>query len=116
MDTILDDYFRLSDLAGHDGESMKRLLALFSENAVVIPNNSNEIKGMKSIAHFFADFFKRNAEMHHVWSTVRTENGLETKWAVCAKKESGEVFALSGQDIARLDTAGKIQSLKVVVA
>ncbi|WP_100488309.1 nuclear transport factor 2 family protein [Sporolactobacillus pectinivorans] len=113
--TTLDEYFHLSDLAGHDEENFRKLIALFADDATIIPNQSGEIKGKESIARFFNEFFKRNAEVHHVWHTTKKNNQLETKWAVSGRRETGEIFALSGKDIAKLNAASEIQHLKVIV-
>jgi hypothetical protein len=39
-------------------------------------------------------------------------DSFETRWAVCGKKVTGEVYTLSGVDKARLDVEGKIVYLE----
>jgi hypothetical protein len=113
--TILDQYFYLSDIAGKDSNAFEELSSLFAENAVLFPNGTSKIGGLKDIRSFFSKFFDTNVEMKHVWETKINGEMLETNWAVCGKRKTGEFFALVGKDIAKLNPHGKIEYLEVKI-
>ncbi|MEV7028349.1 nuclear transport factor 2 family protein [Kitasatospora sp. NPDC093558] len=114
--TILDRYFELSDLAGHDGAAFDELIALFTPDATIEPNGAASVDGTVGITGFFRAFLARNAELKHVWSVEETPEGLLASWAVAGRRNSGEVFALAGWDLARLATDGRIAHLQVKAA
>ncbi|GHC40036.1 nuclear transport factor 2 family protein [Streptomyces cinnamoneus] len=116
MPTILDRYFELSDVAGNDEHAFAELIALFAPDATVEPNGVAAVDGTVAITDFFRGFFSRNAELKHVWTVTRAPDGLAASWAVAGRRQTGAVFALAGQDVARLDTDGKIKHLEIRVS
>lgn len=50
---ITDNYFSLSDPAVTDENVLLELCSLFSDDAVIKPNNMPEIKGKDNIISFF---------------------------------------------------------------
>ena len=117
MRTVLDRYFELSDLAGHDAAAFTELIALFAPDATIRPNGAAEVSGTAAVTDFFRAFLSRNAELKHVWTvSSRDPHELTASWAVAGRRGTGEVFALSGRDIARLDADGRIRHLEVIAA
>ena len=112
---IIDKYFELSDLAGNNEESFLELVNLFSENAVVQPIGHEAINGKKNITEFYKAFFKRNVITKHVWKTEIINEIYEATWAVAVIRNTGEVAALQGTDIAMLDSDGYIVNLEVLM-
>ncbi|MFI9721668.1 nuclear transport factor 2 family protein [Streptomyces sp. NPDC052396] len=113
MPTVLDRYFELSDVAGTDEGAFAGLMALFADDATLHPNGVAAVHGPSGIAEFFSGFLSRNAELRHVWTVTPGEGGLIAQWAVAGRRNTGEVFALAGVDVAELDPAGKIKRLEV---
>ncbi|MBE7900539.1 hypothetical protein MMB75_21595 [Paenibacillus sp. P2(2022)] len=112
---ILEDYFHYYDLAKDDETSRERLISLFSEKIEFVLNG-NRKQGMNSWKSFLNMFFEGTLEIKHMyegWKLVSEEaDTYQTKWAVCGKKVTGEVYTLTGVDKARLDTEGKIVYLE----
>lgn len=113
--TVLDQYFQLSDYAGNDSSKFEELCSLFAQNAILLPNGNSEIRGQQDIRSFFSKFFDTNVEMKHVWLTQNNGEFLETNWAVCGKRKTGELFTLVGKDTAKLNADGKIDYLEVKI-
>lgn len=113
--SILDRYFQLSDVAGKDQTAFRDLMSLFSDRAELHPASGDSLIGQTAIKQFFAEFFKRNTVMKHVWKTTYTELDIQTVWAVAGQRANGDIFALSGVDFAQLDENGKIQHLEIYV-
>lgn len=110
---ITDSYFSLSDPAVTDENVLLELCSLFSDDAVIKPNNMPEIKGKDNIISFFKTFFGRNEETKHLWTTVISENKLkQVNWGVVCKK-NGELFTLTGTDYFKIEN-NKIVYLEVV--
>jgi hypothetical protein len=114
--TILDQYFRLSDRASDDETAFHQLVELFAEQAEVHPSGAKKVVGKDAISNLYRQFFKSYSGMQRVWTTRKTENGLEAIWAIAGKRDSGELFAMQGRHIAEVDAQGKIHALEVHVS
>ena len=114
--TILDQYFELSDRATDDEQAFNELVELFAEQAEVHPSGARKVVGRDEIANLYRKFFKSYSGMQRVWTTRKTENGLEAIWAIAGKRDSGELFAMQGRHIAEIDAQGKIYALEVHVS
>ncbi|APQ57989.1 hypothetical protein PPOLYM_03128 [Paenibacillus polymyxa] len=112
---ILEEYFHYYDLAKDDEKSRERLISLFSEKIEFVLNGDRK-QGMDSWKSFLNMFFEGSLEIKHMyegWEPVpREPDTYQTKWAVCGKKATGEVYTLTGVDKARLDAEGKIVYLE----
>ncbi|WP_342416626.1 hypothetical protein NST83_03840 [Paenibacillus sp. FSL R10-2782] len=112
---ILEDYFHYYDLAKDDEKSREELISLFS-NEIEFVLNGDRKQGMNSWKSFLNMFFEGTSEIKHMyegWKPVPEEPAVyETKWAVCGKRATGEVYTLTGVDKARLDAEGKIVYLE----
>jgi hypothetical protein len=111
--TILDQYFRLSDQAWFQPHAAEEIINLFSEEAEVQPVGAPKVKGRQAIEQLFRSFFDRYASLRRVWRVSDTPQGMEATWAVAGRYHSGEVFAVHGKHIAKLDEEGKIAKLQV---
>ncbi|NUN63334.1 ethyl tert-butyl ether degradation protein EthD [Pseudanabaena biceps] len=114
--TILDQYFELSDRASGDQAAIGELVDLFAEQAEVQPAGARKVVGKEAIEKLYRQFFQSYSGMQRVWTTRKTENGLEAIWAIAGKRDSGELFAMQGRHIAEVDTQGKIYALEVHVS
>ncbi|WP_271254190.1 nuclear transport factor 2 family protein [Pseudanabaena sp. Chao 1811] len=114
--TVLDRYFELSDRATADEQAFHELVELFAEEAEVQPSGARKVVGKDAIANLYRQFFQSYSGMQRVWTTRRTENGLEAIWAIAGKRDSGELFAMQGRHIAEVDAQGKIYALEVHVS
>ena len=114
--TVLDKYFELSDRASVDESAFHELVNLFAEQAEVQPSGARKVVGKDAIAELYRKFFQTYAGMQRIWTTRRTENGLEAIWAIAGKRDSGELFAMQGRHIAEVDAQGKIYALEVHVS
>ncbi|MFM7602367.1 MAG: nuclear transport factor 2 family protein [Pseudanabaena sp.] len=114
--TVLDQYFELSDRASEDEQAFNQLVELFAEQAEVHPSGSQKVVGKDEIAQLYRKFFQSYSGMQRVWTTRKTENGLEAIWAIAGKRNSGELFAMQGRHIAEVDAQGKIYALEVHVS
>jgi hypothetical protein len=114
--TVLDQYFKLSDRASDDEQSFNELVELFAEQAEVHPSGARKVVGKDEIAKLYRKFFQSYSGMQRVWTTRKTENGLEAIWAIAGKRDSGELFAMQGRHIAEVDAQGKIYALEVHVS
>ena len=114
--TVLDQYFELSDRANANEQAFNELVALFAEQAEVQPSGARKVVGKDAIAQLYRKFFGAYSGMQRVWTTRRTENGLEAIWAIAGKRDSGELFAMQGRHIAEVDAQGKIYALEVHVS
>ncbi|ALP36114.1 hypothetical protein ASL14_07960 [Paenibacillus sp. IHB B 3084] len=112
---ILEDYFYYYDLARDDEKSKAQLISLFS-NEIEFVLNGDRKQGMDSWKSFLDMFFEGTLDIKHMyegWKPVPGESGAyETKWAVCGKRATGDVYTLTGVDKARLDAEGKIVYLE----
>ncbi|MET3211537.1 UNVERIFIED_CONTAM: hypothetical protein ABIC26_004504 [Paenibacillus sp. PvR008] len=110
---ILEDYFHYYDLAKDDEKSRERLISLFS-NEIEFVLNGDRKQGMNSWKSFLNMFFEGTLEIKHMyegWKPVPGEpSAYETKWAVCGKRATDEVYTLTGMDKVRLDAEGKIST------
>ncbi|MFM7887514.1 MAG: ethyl tert-butyl ether degradation protein EthD [Pseudanabaena sp.] len=114
--TVLDRYFELSDRANDDEQAFYELVELFADEAEVQPAGARKVVGKNAIANLYRQFFQTYSGMQRVWTTRRTENGLEAIWAIVGKRDSGELFAMQGRHIAEVDAQGKIYALEVHVS
>ncbi|TYQ25508.1 nuclear transport factor 2 family protein [Pseudanabaena sp. UWO310] len=114
--TVLDQYFELSDRAREDDKAFDELVELFAEEAEVQPAGARKVVGKDAISQLYRQFFQTYSGMQRVWTTRRTENGLEAIWAIAGKRDSGELFAMQGRHIAEVDAQGKIYALEVHVS
>jgi hypothetical protein len=114
--TVLDKYFELSERASVDSEAFEQLVALFADEAEVQPAGARKVMGKQAIAQLYRQFFENYAGMQRIWTTRKTENGLEAIWAIAGKRNSGELFAMQGRHIAEIDAQGKIYALEVHVS
>ncbi len=113
MQTILDEYFTLTDRASFDKQALAQVIELFAEEAEVQPVGGERAKGKQAIAKLLEKFNQSYSSVQRVWKTRTTENGIEAVWAVAGKRHNGEVFAVHGRHTAQLNQAGKIASLAV---
>lgn len=110
----LNRYFELSDLAVQNKDSLQELCGLFAQDAIIEANNGLTYKGKADIEKFFKDFFSRNLATKHLWDIKEQNDGwLQANWAVACRRKSGDYFALTGKDIAKI-IDGKISHLKVI--
>lgn len=114
--TVLDQYFELSDRASDDEQAFNELVGLFAEQAEIHPSGARKVVGKDEIAQLYRKFFQSYSGMQRVWTTRKTENGLEAIWAIAGKRDSGELFAMQGRHIAEVDAQGKIYALEVHVS
>ncbi len=114
--TVLDQYFELSDRASEDHTAIDELVELFAEQAEVQPAGGRKVVGREEISKLYRQFFQSYSGMQRVWTTRKTENGLEAIWAIAGKRDSGELFAMQGRHIAEVDAQGKIYVLEVHVS
>lgn len=114
--TVLDKYFELSDRASVDEVAFNALVELFAEQAEVQPAGARKVVGKDAIANLYRQFFQSYSGMQRIWTTRKTENGLEAIWAIAGKRNSGELFAMQGRHIAEVDAQGKIYALEVHVS
>jgi len=114
--TVLDQYFELSDRANDDAQAFNELVELFADEAEVHPAGARKVIGKQAIAQLYRKFFDAYSGMQRVWTTRKTENGLEAIWAIAGKRDSGELFAMQGRHIAEVDAQGKIYALEVHVS
>ncbi|MGT2908075.1 nuclear transport factor 2 family protein [Streptococcus dentiloxodontae] len=111
---ILNRYFYLSDLAVQNENSLQELIQLFAEDAVIEANDSLTYTGKEEIIPFFKDFFSRNLATKHLWDVHSRGNGkFQANWAVAGRRNSGDYFALTGQDIATVKN-DRITHLKII--
>jgi hypothetical protein len=113
MQTVLDEYFVLTDRANFDKQAIPQLIELFADEAEVKPAGGERVKGKEAIAKLLQKFYQSYSTVQRVWNTRPTDNGIEAVWAVAGKKSDGEVFAVHGRHIAEVDEAGKIAKLEV---
>jgi hypothetical protein len=114
--TVLDQYFELSDRASNDEKAFNELVELFAEQAEIQPSGAKKVVGRDQISQLYRKFFDAYSGMQRVWTTRKTENGLEAIWAIAGKRDSGELFAMQGRHIAEVDAQGKIYALEVHVS
>jgi hypothetical protein len=114
--TVLDRYFELSDRASFDEAAFKELVDLFAEQAEVQPAGGSKVTGREAIENLYTMFFQMYDKIQHVWSTQKTENGLEATWAIAGCHKDGNLFTVQGIHFAQLDTEGKIRALEVRLA
>jgi len=114
--TILDEYFELSDRANGDEQAFHELVELFADEAEVHPAGARKVVDKQAIAQLYRKFFDAYSGMQRVWTTRKTENGLEAIWAIAGRRDSGELFAMQGRHIAEVDAQGKIYALEVHVS
>jgi len=113
MQTVLDEYFALTDRASYDQQALPQIIELFAEEAEVQPAGGERAKGKQAIAKLLERFYQSYSTVQRVWKTRTTEHGIEAVWAAAGKWRNGEVFAAHGRHIAQLNQAGKIASLEV---
>ena len=113
MQTVLDEYFTLTDRASYDQQALPQIIELFAEEAEVQPAGGERAKGKQAIAKLLEKFYQSYKSVQRVWKTRTTDNGIEAVWAVAGKRHNGEVFAVHGRHIVQLNQAGKIASLEV---
>ena len=114
--TVLDQSFKLSDRASNDEIAFAELVELFADQAEVQPSGAKKVVGKEQISQLYRKFFDAYSGMQRVWTTRKTENGLEAIWAIAGKRDSGELFAMQGRHIAEVDAQGKIYALEVHVS
>ncbi|WP_169055947.1 nuclear transport factor 2 family protein [Bacillus pumilus] len=112
---VLDTYFRRYDEAGKGQEQMDELLALFSDDVMIVLNGA-EKPGIQAFKQFLNTFFHVHVDIKHMWDgwKKREDGKYETNWTVCGKLSDGRVYTAEGIDIAELDDKGKIVYLENV--
>ncbi|UNL87030.1 nuclear transport factor 2 family protein [Priestia koreensis] len=114
----LQRYFGLFDESRTSTQAMEDLFSLFSDDMSFVLNGDRK-EGIESWKMFMKMFYEYNSDIKHMfegWERVEGTDQYQTKWAVCGKKKTGEVFTQEGIDIARLDESGKICYLENVPA
>ena len=106
---ITDSYFSLSDPAVNDENVLLKLCSLFSDDAVIKPNNMPEIKGKDNIISFFKEIKKQNIFGQLLFQKINW-NRLTGELYV---KKNGELFTLTGTDYFKIEN-NKIVYLEVV--
>jgi hypothetical protein len=110
----LSEYFTLSDSACNNAESLKKLLALFTDEAVVTDNRGYVYRGRAQVDQYFNQFFTENVKLKHIFEVHKQDNRVEVNWGVVGQKEkTAKIFALTGTDLALLNDQGKITSLRM---
>ena len=67
---IIEQYFKLSDLASNDEQALHEIIQLFSKRAVVKGANGFVADNPTRVAEFFKNFFKDNQELRHLFHVV----------------------------------------------
>lgn len=111
----LEQYFILSDIAGKDSNSFDKLIALFADDAIIDANDGKSYQGRGEIQEFFKHFFQNSTELKHVWTIVESDKEIIVSWGVVGKRsETGDIFTLTGKDVARINDEQKIIYLQVI--
>ena len=110
---IIEQYFKLSDLASNDEQALHEIIQLFSKRAVVKGANGFIADNPTRVAEFFKNFFKDNQELRHLFHVVVNDGNYQAEWAVAGCKRSGKIFAFHGFDTYQFDQQNKISFLKV---
>lgn len=81
---VLDTYFRRYDEAGKGQEQMDELLALFSDDVMIVLNGAKK-PGIQAFTQFLNTFFHVHDDIKHMWDgwNKREDGKYETNWAVC---------------------------------
>jgi ketosteroid isomerase-like protein len=94
-------------------QALSQAVELFADDAEFTLPEAEPVKGKQAIAQLLDKFYQSYKSVQRVWKTRTTDNGIEAVWAAAGKWRNGEVFAVHGRHIAKLDQAGKIANLKV---
>ena len=79
---IIEQYFKLSDLASNDEQALHEIIQLFSKRAVVKGANGFVADNPTRVAEFFKNFFKDNQELRHLFHVVVNDGNYQAEWAV----------------------------------
>ncbi|WP_338214697.1 nuclear transport factor 2 family protein [Companilactobacillus muriivasis] len=112
----IQKYFKLSDYASSDMNSLKAIIDLFSDEAKINSGMNETATNKSEIADFFRSFFGRNQQLKHLFEIRDVDNNYQTEWVVAGLKSDGTLFSLHGFDYYQFDDAGKIVDLKVVIS
>ncbi|ALB28722.1 nuclear transport factor 2 family protein [Companilactobacillus heilongjiangensis] len=112
----IQKYFKLSDYASSDMNSLKAIIDLFSDEAKIKSGMNETATNKSEIADFFRSFFGRNQQLKHLFEIRDVDNNYQTEWVVAGLKSDGSLFSLHGFDYYQFDDAGKIVDLKVVIS
>lgn len=69
---VLDTYFRRYDEAGKGQEQMDELLALFSDDVMIVLNGA-EKPGIQAFTQFLNTFFHVHEDIKHMWDGWKKE-------------------------------------------
>ncbi|CAJ1185945.1 hypothetical protein CPR19088_GLDEOEPO_00230 [Companilactobacillus paralimentarius] len=111
----IQKYFKLSDYASGDMNSLKAIIDLFSDSAHITSGMNETAVNKDEIADFFRNFFGRNKQLKHLFEIRDVAEDYKTEWVVAGLKSDGTLFSLHGFDYYQFDEAGKIITLKVVI-
>ncbi|AKO93125.1 nuclear transport factor 2 family protein [Priestia filamentosa] len=114
----LEKYFMLFDQSRTSEEAFEQLADLFTDDMEFVLNGYKQA-GIKNWRNFVKMVYTENKDLKHMyqgWEKVQGDETrtYETRWAVCGKRASGEVYTQAGKDIAKLDEDGKITYLENV--
>lgn len=110
---IIEQYFKLSDLASNDEQALHEIIQFFSKRAVIKGANGFIADSPTKVEEFFENFFKDNRELRHLFRVVINDDKYQAEWAIAGRKRSGKIFAFHGFDIYEFDQQNKISFLKV---
>ncbi|MFC6176043.1 nuclear transport factor 2 family protein [Companilactobacillus huachuanensis] len=112
----IQKYFKLSDYASSDMNSLKAIIDLFSDDAKIKSGINETATNKKEVADFFRLFFGRNKQLKHLFEIRDVDNNYQTEWVVAGLKSDGSLFSLHGFDYYKFDNDGKIIDLKVIIS
>lgn len=108
----LEQYFTLFDASRTDQEARNQLLKLFTADADIVLNGVHKV----GFEGFITMFYEHNSDIKHMWDSweLQEDGSYHANWAVCGKTTSGQVYAKTGIDIAKLNETGQIIYLENV--
>lgn len=63
----------------------------------------------------FKHFFQNSTELKHFWTIVESDKETAVSWGVVGKRsETGDIFTLTGKDVAKINDEQKIIYLQVI--
>ncbi|WP_125591183.1 nuclear transport factor 2 family protein [Companilactobacillus jidongensis] len=111
----IQKYFKLSDFASCDVDSLNEIIELFSDDATIKSGINETAKGKKKVSDFFKLFFGRNKQLKHIFEIRNVDENYMTEWVVAGLKSDDTLFSLHGFDYYQFDNSGKIIDLKVII-
>lgn len=114
--STIEEYFKLSDLASSDKDSLNKIIELFSDKATIKSGMDETSSGKKEVSDFFEEFFDKFLQLKHLFRTEIIDDFYQTEWAVIGLKKDNSLFSLHGYDYYKFNESGQITSLVVNVS